>query len=193
MSLLGALQTLVGRIQGAVKGILGRGVVAPASEESESNGQGSVPERGSMRDRAAEITARSIAECFDRKESPDGQKWLPLKYPDKPRPHKALVLSGELMFEAIRAGRTLEVRDDGFVASLDRPDYAGWQNFGTDDGHIPAREFFGLNEDAKNELTGVVGEAAISFLVNGLFSSEEQFTNDHDKVVAEAVRDWMQP
>lgn len=113
-------------------------------------------------DRARLVLAASIAANFAEQHAPDGTAWQPVQRPVPPPP---LDVTGTLKLAAIEAGRTAQVTDDGVVVAMTTPYYARYQDQGT--ATIPAREFFGVSDEAAAEIAEETGEKALVFIMDG--------------------------
>ena len=160
------LSDLLGSLIDRIRGITPEAIALP-----EAGAAGSP-----LKDRSAQIIARQIAECFEESQTPAGEKWPPAKDPNRPWPHKLEILTGAMQAAALSAAHNLQITPDGFVASMDEPYYAQYQQFGTN--HIPAREFFGVGQAAATELAETVGESVFGYLVGGLFAGETIILSD---------------
>ena len=90
------------------------------------------------------MKTRTIKECFDKEQSPDGEKWKPLKH----RQGKILQDTGELkksiQYEA----------DNNSVTIGSKLIYARTHQFGR--GKIPARPFLGVTPDDKKHIAQMI-------------------------------------
>ena len=90
------------------------------------------------------MKTRTIKECFDKEQSPDGEKWKPIKH----RQGKILQDTGELkksiQYEA----------DNSSVTVGSKLIYARAHQFGR--GKIPARPFLGVTEDDKKHIAQMI-------------------------------------
>ncbi len=109
-----------------------------------------------------EKMAQEVTNCFLGSRDPYGHPWAPLKS----RQGLPLVKTGTLMEAAVDAASRPRITSDGVITiDLTSPGYAAYQNFGTM--HVPAREYYGMNEAIQKALAETVGENIVEFLING--------------------------
>lgn len=116
-------------------------------------------DRGEAIARTRECLADAIGFNFENAVSYDGTAWKPLKY----RVGKPLYLTGTLMRLARAAGGRATVTDNGIVASLEEPPYGIFHELGTRT--IPARPFFGVNDQYKERLAEIWGDGIMHDLM----------------------------
>lgn len=93
---------------------------------------------------------RTIKECFDKEQSPDGQKWKPLS---KAR-HKQRIKKGanyKILTDTGELRRSVQYKaSDNDVVIGSNLKYAPIHQFGSSKKNIPARPFLGVTQNDKN-------------------------------------------
>jgi hypothetical protein len=105
-----------------------------------------------------EIVKESVRANFYEAHAPDGAPWPKRQEPDRPYPHRPLILTGGLLASALRAvdAGGLTGGEFHFDESLLEP-YGVYHVKGTR--HLPRRDFWGVDDTAAAQVARVIEEA----------------------------------